>query len=398
MKKANTYPVVIVHGFLCFGDQELLNDICPCFGMWNGDARKTILDLGVDCYCPSVGPFSSAWDRACVLYTRIKGGKVDYGKVHSEKYGHERYGETYKGLIPDWGTLSNEKKLKKINLIVHSFGAPTGRLFVELLENGSEEEKAGTPENELSDLFKGGKIGWIHSFTSLAGTNNGVSLPEAAGPKLMNAGQKLFFYLGATLGQTKFSRLYGFHLEQFGISDPKGSFLPFKAMKNRKDKVNHLVSLKEDNIFYELSLTGGQALEKNFTAHDDIYYLSYYGCRTNSLPVFHKLQFPTKKMWLPLTVFSLFECFYKNTKDSSSPFAGPEWRPNDGLVNIESAKHPINEPFEDYSSKQNCKRGIWYVMPQEDKDHTSYMGIGEKPDDYAAFFEGIVDIVTDLPD
>jgi hypothetical protein len=31
----------------------------------------------------------------------IKGGRVDYGQAHAEKYGHDRYGRTYTGVMPE---------------------------------------------------------------------------------------------------------------------------------------------------------------------------------------------------------------------------------------------------------------------------------------------------------
>lgn len=27
---------------------------------------------------------------------------VDYGQAHAEKYGHDRYGRTYTGVMPEW--------------------------------------------------------------------------------------------------------------------------------------------------------------------------------------------------------------------------------------------------------------------------------------------------------
>jgi len=102
--KQNSYPVVCVHGFAGFGEDELISKMFPYFGLWNGDVRKVSRNLNLDCCIPSLGPFSSAWDRACELYTHIVGGTVDYGKVHSEKNGHKRFGRTYDALIPDWGS------------------------------------------------------------------------------------------------------------------------------------------------------------------------------------------------------------------------------------------------------------------------------------------------------
>ena len=140
MEKTNNYPVVMVHGFLCWGSEERINDFLPLFGMWNGNARMTVLEMGVPCFTPSVGPFSGMWDRACDLYAHIKGGTVDYGYVHSKRNHHERYGNTYEALVPNWGDLDEYGKIQKINLIGHSFGGPTVRTLINLLAEGSKEE------------------------------------------------------------------------------------------------------------------------------------------------------------------------------------------------------------------------------------------------------------------
>ncbi|MEG2015851.1 MAG: lipase, partial [Oscillospiraceae bacterium] len=133
MEKLNNYPVILVHGFSGFGEDEAITKLFPYYGMWNGNVNKIYKKLGTECYTPSIGAFSSAWDRACELYAHIVGGRVDYGKVHSEKNNHKRFGKTYKALVPNWGKLDGYGKIHKINLIGHSFGGPTVRLFIELL-------------------------------------------------------------------------------------------------------------------------------------------------------------------------------------------------------------------------------------------------------------------------
>lgn len=394
MKKTNSFPAVLVHGFLCFGDEEGLNSVCPNFGMWNGNAAKTIKGFGVDCFTPSVGPFSSAWDRACELYAKLVGGTVDFGKVHSEKYGHARFGRTHKALIPDWGQLDDDGRIKKINLIGHSFGGPTVRMFLHLLEQGSEEERAGTLDDELSPLFKGGKGSWVHSCTTLAATHEGVTLPDAGRPLVVPM-QKLLFSLGSFLGDTPFVNIYDFHLDHFGMSTPKGKnkLMNFKSKSNQ---ISHYISLNRDNIFYELSLKGGQEITKDFYPYDKTYYFSHAGNRTWKVGK-SDVVLPTRKMFKPLTLFSLFECLYSNEKDASKPLVGKNWRPNDGLVNVESALAPKHEPQTFYTMKEDCKPGIWYKMPVEDMDHVSYMGIGETNESYSRYFFDIIDRVTDLP-
>ncbi len=93
MTYQNKYPVVLLHGMFGFGQQQITNDFLPYFGLWTTDVRKMFIDMGVPCVAPSMGPFTSAWNRACEIYAQLFGGTVDYGKAHAEKYGMNRYGD-----------------------------------------------------------------------------------------------------------------------------------------------------------------------------------------------------------------------------------------------------------------------------------------------------------------
>ena len=325
--------------------------------------------------------FSGMWDRACELYAKIKGGRVDYGKVHSEKFGHDRYGKTYPGIVPNWGELDDEGKRQKINLIGHSFGGPTVRTLIHLLAEGSEEERAGTPAEELNPLFEGGKEKWIHSCTTLAATHNGVTLPEQVKP-LLKPIEFAVFSLGTWVSGAPIARLYGFHLDRFGLSSQT------KHVGWDPALIMHLVDLEEDNIFWELSREGGQYMTKDYKTYDNIYYFSYYGHRTHQNAKGKEVG--TKDMWLP---FRPFAYLCGNLKMDE---IGREWAPTDGLVNVPSAHHPFKEPYKDYDP-ENIEPGIWQVMPEEYKDHTSYMGVLESKEDYANFFLEIADRITDLP-
>ncbi|MBQ8952538.1 MAG: hypothetical protein IJ048_00345, partial [Clostridia bacterium] len=59
---------------------------------------------GFDCHAASVAPTGSAWDRVCELYAQISASRVDYGKAHSAKYRHDRFGRDFSAcpLIPEW--------------------------------------------------------------------------------------------------------------------------------------------------------------------------------------------------------------------------------------------------------------------------------------------------------
>ena len=94
--RVNNYPFILVHGFLGYGEGSALNSLLPYFGFRpDRNVVKQARSLGYEVYAPSLGGFNSMWDRACDLYAQIVGGTTDYGKVHSEKFGHLRYGHTY---------------------------------------------------------------------------------------------------------------------------------------------------------------------------------------------------------------------------------------------------------------------------------------------------------------
>ncbi|MBQ2437904.1 MAG: lipase, partial [Clostridia bacterium] len=148
----NNYPLVLLSGWNGWGEHDSI-DAKGQFPYWNfftsGDLIKHLEEKGFEVFHPSLGPWNSGWDRACILWAYLFGGRVDYGKVHSEKYHHARYGRTYPGVLKD---LGQEGPHKKINIFGHSFGGPTVKEIANLFVNGSEEERAGTPADELSPL------------------------------------------------------------------------------------------------------------------------------------------------------------------------------------------------------------------------------------------------------
>ncbi len=77
----NNYPIVLVHGFLGWGRDELnfdkfgINlDTMYYWGQRSGDLEDEMNKRGYDVYTANVSKIGSAWDRACELYTRFAGG------------------------------------------------------------------------------------------------------------------------------------------------------------------------------------------------------------------------------------------------------------------------------------------------------------------------------------
>ena len=163
---------IFVHGLAGWGSYDDAYRKMPYWGMRNGDLMAYLRKQGFDCYAASVAPTGSAWDRACDLYAQLTGTRVDYGKAHSLKYGHDRYGRDFSAcpLIPEWHEDT------RLVLLGHSFGGATVRVFSEHLAHGDEEERRMTDQEDLSPLFAGGGEKHIHSLVTLASPMNGTTI------------------------------------------------------------------------------------------------------------------------------------------------------------------------------------------------------------------------------
>ena len=169
--KVKDLRFVFVHGLSGWGSYDKRYKTFPYWGMLGGDLIRYLNRKGFRSYAASVAPEGSAWDRACELYAQITGTLTDYGREHSTRCGHARFGPDFTGrpLIPD---LSSDSR---IVLLGHSFGGATVRLFSELFANGSREEREYAGTDDISALFIGGNADKIHSVVTLAAPTNGTT-------------------------------------------------------------------------------------------------------------------------------------------------------------------------------------------------------------------------------
>ncbi len=396
MQNVTNYPFVLVHGFSGWGEKDLLSKVAPYWGLFSGNAKKIYKSVGIEAYAPAVGPFTMAWDRACELYAQLVGGTVDYGKVHSEKMGHARYGRTYKkAMIPNWGKPGKDGKTNKINLVGHSYGGPTISLFINLLVNGSEEEKAGTPENELSELFKGGHKDWVHSFTSLAANHNGTDVVEAAEAlHLKQPITKLILSAISVLGTSPLMKVWDQHFEQYGLSKPYkfGNKIEFKL---RNDVISNILAHPDDISLYNLGVKATLEFTKDFRIFDNIYYFSYAGCKTHKINKFLPQQVPDGRMFVGFKPTALIMGFYRPLKRKS--IINKEWYKNDGMVNTISCRAPLNDPAIEYTPGMPVKPGIWNMMPILNIDHNAFVGLGRSKGEFKNFMLEIAENVNALP-
>ena len=352
------YSFVFVHGLSGWGSYDLAYKIMPYWGMFGGDLMQYLNARGFDCYSASVSGADSAWDRACELYAQLTGTKTDYGAEHSERCKHPRYGKDFTGkaLVPEFDSEH------KINLLGHSFGGTTVRLFAELMANGSETEREYTDSADISPLFTGGKADMIYSVTTLAAPHNGTTAYDA----------------------------------QAAIEADKNSTLRERATV----KMFLLASLKkndgridEDTVTYDLHVDGAAELNEKISTVDSIYYFSYacYASKQQEDGTYKAEDDIMEFIFVPAAnrMGSLTGVSDKGiVKDES-------WQLNDGIVNTRSALHPDNAPYTDFDNN-NINPGIWNVMPLYHGDHMSLQGGMTKNNNVRLFYVDLLNMINSI--
>lgn len=388
------YPFVFVHGFLGWGRDEGINEDLSYWGATACNLMKNLKEEGYDCYDASVGPFSSNWDRACELYAQLTGTTVDYGKAHSEKHNHLRYGRTYdKPLIEGWGETDNDGFINKVNLIGHSFGGNTIRLLAGLLAEGDSEEINATSPDDISPLFTGGKGNRVNTVVTICSPNNGTTLDYIINKLNMTKTLEymLFMYAGV-MGRSVINGYVDFHLEQFGLTEIPGGENPSTSVFKAIDVI---MEQKYDCVEYDLSPEGAKALNDKIGLDNDVYYFSY-AFRSTSKDIFtQKSQIPLPSTLAILQPFATLMGHYPEN-DYSDYEIDESWLPNDGLVNVKSALYPFDDPAVKYDAN-NIDTGIWNVMPLSIGDHGNAIGIGVSEEATMNFYNGMLDMINGLP-
>jgi len=362
----HAFPIVFVHGLAGWGGEAGLNRAIPYWGGEAGSTTKHLNAQGYECYAASVGPFSSAWDRVCELYAQLTGTRTDYGAAHAAAHGHTRYGQIHADpLVPGWDTE------RKIHLVGHSFGGATVRLLAQLMEEGSAEERAVTPEEELSPLFGGTLAGRILSITTIAAPHNGSTILE---PEVNSGAEMLSFMTGVAHAAAELplmDHLYPAHLEQFGITyedhrrDPRKTADALQAFIDSADCARR-----------DLSVDGAAALNKTIRCQPGIYYFSYAAIKTEADAEGNHV--PQKGMMPPLRNKAAdMGRRHEPYLTAGGMLIDDAWLPNDGQVNVISALYPFDEPHMDFDRDRLCP-GVWQVMPViEGRDHLTVVAAAE---------------------
>ncbi|MEX3458701.1 YSIRK-targeted triacylglycerol lipase [Staphylococcus hominis] len=345
----NQDPIILVHGFNGFTDDINPNVLSHYWGGDKLNIRQELEQNGYNAYEASISAFGSNYDRAVELYYYIKGGTVDYGAAHAERYGHERYGKTYEGVYKDW------QPGQKVHLVGHSMGGQTVRQLEELLRNGSQEEieYQKTHGGDISPLLQGGHDNMVSSITTLGTPHNGTHASDKLGNEAIV--RQIAFDIGKQLGN-KNSRV-DFGLSQWGLKQQPGeSYLSYLS----RAKTSKLWQTK-DNGLYDLTRDGATDLNRKTSLNPNIVYKTYTGEATHStLFGKHKADY---NLFLPFTV----------TANLIGKATEKEWRENDGLVSVISSQHPFNQAYTEATDTN--QKGIWQVTPtKHDWDHVDFVG------------------------
>ncbi len=367
------YPYVLVHGLGGWGDGDGINASVQYWGATAGDLETFLEEEGFSVYTPSVGPMSSAWDRACELYAQLTGTTVDYGEAHSKTHNHARFGRNYETpIVENWGAEINGGQLVKINLVGHSFGGATVRLLTSLLEYGSEDE-VNASGSEVSPLFEGGKGNWVHSVTTLCAPHNGSQLTEiinSAGSYLGfdNTTDLLIDLCFGLSGMTTDSidEVYDFKLDHFGIEEDGMSVL------------NRVIEMGNDHAAYDLSPDGANELNKTIKTVEDVYYFSYSYSTTSEGSFMGGYTPDTSTN--PILMFSAGLMGNYTGITGGGIEIDEKWFDNDGLVSVVSAQYPFGEKWEDLPSGEDneFEKGVWYVAPVKKGDHGTVIGLNSE--------------------
>lgn len=356
-EKQTDYPFVFVHGLSGWGSYDDLYAKLPYWGMFGGDLMTVLNEEGFSCYAASVAPTHSAWDRACELYAQLTGTIVDYGEAHSARCKHARFGEDYTGRA----LIAAFDEDHKINLICHSFGGTTARLFASILQTGSAEEQNTTTDGTLSDFFKGNNGHRIYSIVTLASPHNGSSVLLAGDGEnpLLTPDE-----IGAIIG-----------------------------MGNTSVEEESDSRIAEDYALYEIMIDNAVALNKQIITLNDIYYFSV-PCNTTVAnengtfaPVTEKTEYLLRETATAMGKF---------TGTTENGFVIDEsWFANDGLVNAVSAAAPFGDQKISFNKKRIVP-GVWNVLPTYEGDHMSLQGGFLIANDVKQFYVDLLTMISQI--
>ncbi len=383
----NEYPWVFVHGMGGWADYNGE----AYWGGWadsEGDVIALYNSHGVEAYAAVVGPLSSAWDRACELYAQLTGTVVDYGESHSKEHKHDRFGYDYTNnylMDEPWDGET------PINLVGHSFGGHTVRLFTSLMAYGDEAEIAASGD-DTSAFFKGGHTNAVNTVVAFSGVHNGSPVANLISDSfLMPIIIGALNLCGALFGRNLL--MWDLQMGHLGITPKQGEDRAKFSLTTIKNVIE-----TGDHCGYDLTLRGSAELNEKIKTVDNVYYYSYICNSAYKTPLGNYL--PIKSNFVLFYLTSIYiGALEGETIDGI--YMDENWAKNDGIVPYASAIYPSTDADTALSYEQavqngdEIQKGVWYYMPaMEGFDHFDFCGTIDYPTSFEDFYFMLIETVN----
>ena len=352
---------MLIHGFMGWGPDEMGN-----YNYWGGksDYVNMLKNEGFDVLEVSVGPISSNWERAIEVYYQLKGGQVDYGRDHSEKYGII---QKPKSKFYQYPLYEKWDENNPVHLIGHSMGSQTARMLLYLLSSSFNEIQIKNISGQSSLLTKTSST-MIRSITSISGPNNGTTLAGIVTKTI-----PFIQYFVGIAGLVGSNRFFDFDLEQWGLYRFDNERWPSYLNRLRKHQ-----AFKTKNISsWDLSLAGAKELNGILLADPEVYYFSLVTSTTKKKTNSNN-HFPSKET----SIITKSRAKLLGSRpgywgDGSS--TDSTWFENDGVVNSISMFGPktgVNgsDPIIKFDTDDILIPGQWYWQKIDDMDHWNIIG------------------------
>jgi triacylglycerol lipase len=355
----NNYPIVLIHGFLGWGEEEMGG-----YKYWGGrnDYAQMLRDEGHTVFTVSVGPVSSNWERAIEVYAQLKGGQVDYGKAHAEKFNiiQSPDSKVYDAIYPEWD------ENHPVHLVGHSMGGQTARMLQYLLTQ-EIEGNVDTGELEESELLGNIHPNWVRSITTIATPHNGTSLADVVTKTIPFI--QYFIGIAGVIG----TRFYNFDLEQWGFIRGKNESWTGYVKRMR----NHDAWRSKNMSAWDLSIAGAQDLNDYLQADPDVYYFSIRTSTTdkkNGSPYHIPIEGTSILTRTRSKILGSRPGYWSDGSPTDST-----WFENDGIVNTCSMAGPTTgsngaDPIISYDENDLLIPGQWYTLDPIELDHWNIIG------------------------
>ena len=336
---------------------------------WGGktDYVKMLEMDGHVVFVVSVGPVSSNWERAIEVYYQLKGGQVDYGRNHSEKFNiiQKPKGKSYEAMYPEWD------ENHPIHIIGHSMGGQTARMLNFLLTQEIYEDEENKVREE-SELLGGVQRNLIKSITAISAPHNGTTLTEVVTKTIPFI--QYFVGIAGVVG----TQFYNFDLAQWSFHRKEDE--TWASYINRMR--THDAWQTKNISSWDLSLDGAQELNGFLQAAPDVFYFSFITSTTqrqsdsqNHIPI-------DGTSILTRTRSKLLGSRVGYWSDGSK--TDSLWYENDGVVNTISMYGPSTgsngpDPVVEYDEYELLIPGQWYWIKVFPMDHWNIIGhLGSK--------------------